>query len=366
MIFSIRHFVLIFMLCCFSSVSFAQFGQTTLPFEGTSALPADESIVNRLNQMDDTLRLLARQLEGIDLRHTALNTNENITEDLQRLLQEVTIQLQLLNEQKSDGADTHKNINHSDVARLSVQLDQIEEIMRGLRGQVDTVSFRLAQLVTRFEKVTADTEFRFQELNATMRQNETRHQNSIKDQQILGVLPLGANDEIQRITTKIDDMTTLIGEEVLDDKDSVTMRFLGQPEEMIQQEMPENPKKLYDNALGNLRVGRYERAQAEFMQFLKFFPDDTYAGHAQYWLGEVYYVRRMYKEAMKTFLTGYTKYPDNIKASASLLKLGMSLIITGEKKMGCDAFSELSSRFPQASSSIKKRVSIESKRAGCL
>ena len=95
------------------------------------------------------------------------------------------------------------------------------------------------------------------------------------------------------------------------------------------------------------------------------FPSHKMAGHAQYWLGETFYVQRQYKQAAQAFLAGYTTYAGSKKAPDSLLKLGMTLTALGEKKTGCDAFAELNAKFPDAPAAIAKRAVIEKKRAGC-
>ncbi len=44
----------------------------------------------------------------------------------------------------------------------------------------------------------------------------------------------------------------------------------------------------------------------------------------------------------------------------------MTLMIMGEKETGCDAFAELSSKFPDANQSVIQRAEIERQRAGCV
>jgi tol-pal system protein YbgF len=124
-------------------------------------------------------------------------------------------------------------------------------------------------------------------------------------------------------------------------------------------------QKLYDRALNALQQGEYGAAETDLRQMLADFPVHNLAGHAQYWLGETYYVRQDYKRAAETFLTGYTQYADSPKAPDSLLKLGITLNAIGQKKTGCDAFAELGAKFPDAPQAIVKRAEIEKRRAGC-
>src|SRR5690606_22222497 len=51
-----------------------------------------------------------------------------------------------------------------EAAQLAVRIQQLEEQVRLLTGQVEGVQFQLTQLQTLIEKQTADNEFRFQQL----------------------------------------------------------------------------------------------------------------------------------------------------------------------------------------------------------
>ncbi|PKQ03529.1 MAG: tol-pal system protein YbgF, partial [Alphaproteobacteria bacterium HGW-Alphaproteobacteria-11] len=72
-----------------------------------------------------------------------------------------------------------------------------------------------------------------------------------------------------------------------------------------------------------------------------------------------------HKEAGDAFLTGYTTYSSSNKAPDSLLKLGMSLNALGNKDAACTVWSELGSRFPQASPAVVARNKLEREKAGC-
>lgn len=121
----------------------------------------------------------------------------------------------------------------------------------------------------------------------------------------------------------------------------------------------------YDHALGLLRQGDYDRAEAALKGFLANYPGDRLAGNAQYWLAETYYVRGAYDQAAQTFLSGIQTYPNGAKVPDSFLKLGMSLVLMGEKDRGCKVLSELPSRYPDASTAIRGRAERERQAAGC-
>ncbi len=125
------------------------------------------------------------------------------------------------------------------------------------------------------------------------------------------------------------------------------------------------PQEQYNFAFGLLRQSRYDEAAQALKTFVQRNSKDPLAGNAQYWLGETYYVRKDYTNAAATFAEGYEKYPKNVKAPDSLLKLGMSLSNLGQKDNACRAFGRLDRDYPQMAGEIKDRAGAEKKRLGC-
>ncbi|MEC6997892.1 MAG: tol-pal system protein YbgF, partial [Pseudomonadota bacterium] len=257
------------------------------------------------------------------------------------------------------------------IADLRVRLTQIEEVMRALNGKLDDVSFRLTKFSERFEQVSADSEFRFQQLElAAAGAGSKAQQNTSSEPQVLGTMPVSPPESVELLAKA--ETVTLIGETAPDTPLITSQENRAAATAGIQASgqggsdaFSGTPKEIYDLALKKLQMGAYQEAQAELQNFLDLYPRDRLAGNAQYWLGETFYVQRDYKNATAAFLAGYTNYNNSIKAPDSLLKLGMTLVIMGEKKTGCDAFAELSARFPDAPQAIVRRAEIESQRAEC-
>ena len=89
------------------------------------------------------------------------------------------------------------------------------------------------------------------------------------------------------------------------------------------------------------------------------------ADNAIFWLGESYYSRKNYREAIKVYFEAYKKYPEGNKAPAVLLKLGMSLATVGEKDSACSAYQELIKKHPNASKRILANAARERNSLGC-
>jgi tol-pal system protein YbgF len=78
----------------------------------------------------------------------------------------------------------------------------------------------------------------------------------------------------------------------------------------------------YDTALAILREGRYSDAALAFKQFINNNPGSDLSDNANYWLGETYYVTRDFDQALATFSTVVTQYPQSPKVADSRLKMG--------------------------------------------
>lgn len=130
--------------------------------------------------------------------------------------------------------------------------------------------------------------------------------------------------------------------------------------------LPEGtPQEQYDYAFDILRRADYGRAEKALRLFLDENSDHSLAGNAQYWLGETFYVRGDFEQAAVEFLSGYQSYPDSSKASDNLLKLGLSMARLGQTDGACTALTRLSTEYPSANDTIRRRAQTERARLSC-
>lgn len=113
------------------------------------------------------------------------------------------------------------------------------------------------------------------------------------------------------------------------------------------------PKEQYDFAFEFLKRQDYPKAEATLREFLAKNPKDPLAGNAQYWLGETYYARGLYREAVTEFDGIRTKYPKSAKAPDSMLKLGMSLAKLDQQQGACIALGLVGKSYPSAADVAK-------------
>jgi tol-pal system protein YbgF len=107
-------------------------------------------------------------------------------------------------------------------------------------------------------------------------------------------------------------------------------------------------KAAYQAAFDTLKEGRYKQAKTELSAFLKKFPNSSYAGNAQYWLGEAQYVTRNFEQGIIEFERVINNYPTSNKLPDAMLKLGYTFYELKQFPQSKAILQDLRNRFPQA------------------
>src|SRR5206468_10079780 len=123
--------------------------------------------------------------------------------------------------------------------------------------------------------------------------------------------------------------------------------------------------QLYHDAFKMLQDGDYAGAEKAFKTFVQRNPQHVLAGNAQYWLGETYYARRDYQNAMTAFAEGFKVYKASPKGPDNLLKLGITLAVLGRKSDACSVFARFNQDYPRATDLQKRRIEQERQKNGC-
>jgi tol-pal system protein YbgF len=90
-------------------------------------------------------------------------------------------------------------------------------------------------------------------------------------------------------------------------------------------------ESLYAAAYEAFKEGKYEKAAAEFQNFLKLHPGTEHSGSAQFWLAECYYNEQKYEKAILEYEKVVKNYPEGNKVPYALLKQGLSFQQLGDK-----------------------------------
>ncbi len=107
-------------------------------------------------------------------------------------------------------------------------------------------------------------------------------------------------------------------------------------------------KEAYQAAFDTLKEGRYRQAKVALKSFLGKYPNSSYAGNAQYWLGEAHYVTRNFEEGITEFKQVLSNYPTSNKVPDAMLKLGYTFYELKQFDEAKAILNDLRERFPDA------------------
>lgn len=103
---------------------------------------------------------------------------------------------------------------------------------------------------------------------------------------------------------------------------------------------------LYQNALRDKNGGNFDLALREFQEYLQSFGSTELAPNAQFYIGEIHYLRDELDQAVEAFDLVLEKYPENPKTPDAHYMKGMALVKMGQRNKGRDEFYTLIRRFP--------------------
>jgi TolA-binding protein len=106
-------------------------------------------------------------------------------------------------------------------------------------------------------------------------------------------------------------------------------------------------EQTYQAALSDFNGGNYPLSTSEFQDVIKYYPMDTYAGSAQFYLGEIAYRQKNYDEAVKDYNIVLEQFSGNPKAAVAQLHKGYALIQSGKRQSGIEELRSLIHRHPQ-------------------
>lgn len=284
-------------------------------------------------------------------------------------------------------------VAQADSAQLMVRIQQLEEQLRSVNGQVEGLTFQLTQMQEIINRMQEDNEFRFQVLEggaggktdaATQPGGVTRPEvlpqdptdaapTTVIPQQ--GVQPLPGEQEFdptfdEGAAAPADELGNsadpLVGTGQSGGIDLVT----GQPLNLSYD--PRAPQSGSADADAQFSAGYeaivsgdYEFAADQFSQFVSLYPNNPQTMDAANFLGEALIQRSAYDQAAEVLLEAFEKDPAHARAPDILLKLGIALSGAGERETACRTFDEVSKRFAGTQPAFTARLSEERAKAEC-
>lgn len=123
---------------------------------------------------------------------------------------------------------------------------------------------------------------------------------------------------------------------------------------------PASADVLYSNALRDYTGGKYDLAQQEFTDYLKYFPETDLAGNAQFYRGEIFFAQKQYSDAVPEYDRVLLTYPKSFKLAAAQLKKGLALLELGQKASGMRELREVVRRHPGSEEAKRASATLRS------
>ncbi len=248
-------------------------------------------------------------------------------------------------------ATAQVDVDREQMMNLVLQVQQLQDELRMLRGQLDEQSYELENLKRRQRDQYLDLDQRISELNGGLSSGNppavgatgvaTAPSTGAPPQLGPAVGPAATTDpvradEMPDVTQRADTPSDVTALAVPDTATSTTVAT------------PEEQQAAYDQAFQALKELRYADAAEAFGQFLDDHPDSDLAGNAQYWLGESYYVTRNYEIALESFQELVSAYPDSTKRGDGLLKIGFTHYELEQYDQARAALEQVQQEFPDS------------------
>ena len=251
--------------------------------------------------------------------------------------------------QKGRFDEVEKSLSSGYISRNESKLGDFETKIRTNFGLVEESNNQITNIAEKLDLIDKDLQSRIKKLETEiqkLKKLQLSNKESSKKKTFLENIPKQQNLPNYQITK---------GE----NKKDMSELSLGQ-NELNEDQI----KKKYENAIKLLWANKYEEAEKQLIQLKSIKPKDLMP-NIQYWLGEVYYAKKNFQQAVIEFGEGFKNYPDSIKGPDNLLKLGLSFSNLNQKNEACSAFFELEIKYKNSGKNVLERSQEERKKLNC-
>jgi tol-pal system protein YbgF len=102
----------------------------------------------------------------------------------------------------------------------------------------------------------------------------------------------------------------------------------------------------YTNAYRDFSTKKYDLAMQEFTDYVKYFGNTSFAPAAQFYIGEIYYRKQDYPNAIQSFDAVLEHWSDNNKTPDAHYMKGLSLMAMGKNDSAAREFRDVYTRYP--------------------
>jgi tol-pal system protein YbgF len=108
------------------------------------------------------------------------------------------------------------------------------------------------------------------------------------------------------------------------------------------------PDTLYEMAFRDRSGGKPDMALSEFRNYVQLYPDTDKAPSAQFWIGQIFFERRDFPNAIKAFDQVLEQWQSNNKTPEAMLKKGQALVLMDKRTDGAAEFRQVLTKYPHS------------------
>ena len=203
--------------------------------------------------------------------------------DLRQKVDQMQQQSAQMQQQSAEQLRSYKNESALSVEQLNSQSEQLNAQLNQLRRSVLELSNMIESLRS--------------ELASSFGKNEQLARDLADAQRLQKDIVQGTEDRLKRLEPS---------------KVSVDgLEFMAAPAEIRE----------YDSALATMRKGDFAQALPAFSEFVRRYPSSGYQPSALFWLGNLHYAQRNYKEALSQYMALVNSAPAHLRAPEALLSI---------------------------------------------
>ena len=251
-------------------------------------------------------------------------------------------------------------------ARLEIRLTRLESEIRTLTGKAEELQYTVGRFEMRFTKLVSDVDLR---LSALEHPATTPATSAGSTPSTTAPPPAGAATQMPANNSAPNAPPQTLGtipSRAFNQNTAVSAPSRVDQSAALPKRPTDTPKEQYDHATSLLLDDQNSSgAERALKTFIEDHPKHELASNAYYWLGETYYVRKLFKQAAYAFAAGYQRFPKGNKAPDYLLKLGMAFGQLGKDSEACTAFLRLLTSFPNINKRLKGRAQLQRQRYQC-
>jgi tol-pal system protein YbgF len=250
--------------------------------------------------------------------------------------------------------------------QLTDRVDQLEDQVQQITGKVEEATHKANEVAAQLQRLQADIDLRFKELQGGATPAPGSTQPPAPGVSMPG--PAGAGVNVGGNASDANGAAP--GPQVLG---TMSARDLKKAEQAAPAAPApaatqfKDPQAMYDDAYAKIQGNDYDGAEAEFKAFLTKFPSHQLASNAQFWIADIAFMRKDFKQSATLFLEAYKKYPHNSKAPDMLYKAGASFarLDPPRKSEACTAFKLLFEEQPSMPEHVRRAATADKKTLGC-